>query len=44
MSKILYWILSWTWGFLMTLIGSLIFGLLRLVGFKPRSKLVQLCF
>lgn len=38
MSKTLYWILSWTWGLPMTLIGSLIFGLLRLVGFKPRSN------
>ena len=38
MSKTLYWILSWTWGFLMTLIGSLIFGLLQLVGFKPRRN------
>ena len=38
MSKTLYWILSWTWGLPMTLIGSLIFGLLQLVGFKPRNN------
>jgi len=38
MSRTLFWILSWTWGFPMTLIGSLIFSLLQLVGFKPKKN------
>ena len=38
MSRTLFWILSWIWGFPMTLIGSLIFSLLQLVGFKPKKN------
>lgn len=38
MSKTLFWILSWTWGFPMTFIGSLIFILLQLAGIKPSKN------
>jgi hypothetical protein len=35
MSKTTFWILSWTWGFIMTLIGSIVFIVLRIAGHKP---------
>ena len=35
MSKTMFWILSWTWGFIMTLIGSIVFIVLRIAGYKP---------
>lgn len=35
MSRTMFWILSWTWGIIMTFIGSIVFLALRLVGFKP---------
>lgn len=35
MSKTMFWILSWTWGFVMTLIGSIVFIVLRIAGYKP---------
>lgn len=35
MSKIQFWILSWTWGFIMTLIGSIVYIVLRIAGYKP---------
>ena len=38
MSETLFWILSWTWGFPMTFIGSLIFILLQLAGIKPSKN------
>lgn len=35
MSKTTFWILSWTWGFIMTFIGTIIFTTLRIAGYKP---------
>ena len=35
MSKTMFWVLSWTWGFIMTLIGSMVFIALRIAGYKP---------
>ena len=35
MRKSIFWILSWTWGFIMTFIGSLVFIALRITGHKP---------
>lgn len=35
MSKTLFWTLSWTWGIIVTLIGSLIFAVLTSLGYKP---------
>jgi hypothetical protein len=35
MSKFSFWFLSWTWGFIMTFIGTIIFTILRLIGYKP---------
>ena len=35
MSKALFWVLSWTWGFIMTLFGTIVFGILMLCGYKP---------
>ena len=35
MSKTLFWTLSWTWGIIVTLIGSLIFAVLTSFGYKP---------
>lgn len=35
MSKTLFWTLSWTWGIIVTLIGSLIFTVLTSLGYKP---------
>ena len=35
MSKTMFWLLSWTWGFIMTLIGSIVFIVLRIAGYKP---------
>ena len=35
MSKTTFWILSWTWGFIMTFIGTIVFIILRIAGFKP---------
>lgn len=38
MSKTAFWILSWTWGFIMTFIGGLVFITLSLCGYKPRRN------
>ena len=38
MSETVFWILSWTWGFPMTFIGSLVFILLQLAGIKPSKN------
>lgn len=38
MSKTVFWILSWTWGIIMTLIGSVVFLVLCLCGYKPRKN------
>ena len=35
MSKTVFWLLSWTWGIVMTLIGTIIIGALRIFGYKP---------
>lgn len=35
MSKQIFWLLSWTWGIVMTLIGTCVFGILILFGYKP---------
>ena len=38
MSKTMFWILSWTWGFIMTFIGGLVFITLSLCGYKPQRN------
>ena len=38
MNKTLFWILSWTWGVIMTLVGALVFLALRLLGYKPKQN------
>ena len=38
MSKTLFWVLSWTWGFVMTFIGTLVFITLRLLGHTPKKN------
>ena len=35
MSKTVFWLLSWTWGFIMTLIGTIVMGFLRICGYEP---------
>ena len=35
MSRRMFWFLSWTWGFIMTFIGTIVFGVLMLCGYKP---------
>ena len=35
MSKTVFWLLSWTWGIIMTLIGTIVIGALRIFGYKP---------
>ena len=35
MSSKLFWFLSWTWGFIMTFIGSLTFLVFKAFGYKP---------
>lgn len=35
MSKVVFWVLSWTWGIIMTLIGTIVIGVLRIFGYKP---------
>lgn len=35
MSRTMFWILSWTWGFIMTFIGSIVFIILQIAGYKP---------
>lgn len=30
-----FWKLSWTWGFVMTLIGKIVFSVLQLLSYKP---------
>ncbi len=35
MSKRMFWFLSWTWGFIMTLIGTIVMGVLIIAGYKP---------
>jgi hypothetical protein len=34
MSKQEFWFLSWTWGFIMTFIGFIVFTILRIAGYK----------
>ena len=38
MSKTMFWVLSWTWGFIMTFIGSLVFVALRITGHKAKRN------
>ena len=38
MSKTLFWILSWTWGFILTLIGFIGYSALRVTGHIPRRN------
>ena len=38
MSKTVFWILSFTWGLIMTSLGLIIFIILRVSGFKPRKN------
>ena len=35
MRKSTFWLLSWTWGFIMTLVGTIVFLTLRIAGYKP---------
>lgn len=35
MSKKTFWILSWTWGFIMTFLGFITFFVLRIMGYQP---------
>ena len=38
MSKTMFWVLSWTWGFIMTFIGSLVFIALRITGHEAKRN------
>lgn len=38
MSKTMFWVLSWTWGFIMTFIGSLVFVALRITGHEAKRN------
>ncbi len=38
LTKTEFWLYSWLWGFIMTLLGVIIFGILRLCGFKPEKN------
>jgi hypothetical protein len=33
-----FWLYSWLWGTIMTLLGAIIFGVLRLFGYKPERN------
>ncbi len=38
MSKTLYWLLSWTWGIIMTTVGSVVALCLIIAGYKPQRN------
>lgn len=37
MNKVSFYILSWTWGLPLTLIGWMVAGVLRVLGYKPKK-------
>ena len=39
MNKALYWILSWTWGIIMTIIGCIAFMVLKALGYKTERNI-----